>query len=220
MNEDGWRVGKPVENVIVRNVYTKAGHGGVVFGSDVSGGIRNVYVHDCYFDGTEIGIRLKTMRGRGGYVENIWVNNVGMRNIVQSPVHMTMFYTASTLQPASKVPSEVKNLNFHNIYCEGTDRPFYIVGLPEKKIRDISFENFCVTGAKKGAICTDATNLKVNGIYMSLADSTACYLKDASDIGFQNVTLSGGAKKLFNSGAEKTSGLNVKNVNTTITLQN
>ena len=68
MNEDGWRVGKPTENVVIRYNETHQGHGGVVFGSDMSGDIRNIYAHDNTFAGTLIGIRLKSTRGRGGIV--------------------------------------------------------------------------------------------------------------------------------------------------------
>ncbi len=215
MNEDGWRVNKPTENIVIRKIYTKAGHGGVVFGSDVSGGIRNVYVHDCFFDGTSIGIRLKTMRGRGGFVENVWVNNIGMKNIIEAPVHLTMFYTSSTLQPASKKPSVIRNLNFENIYCEGAERPFYIVGLPEKKIENISLKNICVTSARKGAICSDANGVSFEGIYLSVNDSVACYMKDASNISFNNATLAGEVKRLLDNSGEKSSNLKMKNINLT-----
>lgn len=213
MNEDGWRVNKPTENIVVRNIYTKAGHGGVVFGSDVSGGIRNVYVHDCYFDGTLIGIRMKSMRGRGGYIENVWVNNVGMRNITQQPVQLTMFYNASTLQPATTVPSTFKNFHFENIYCEGADSPFLIEGLPEKNIEDITMKNICITSAKKRARCNDARNILFDGLYLGVNDSIAWRMKDVQDIHIKNVTLTGVAKTFIELSGEKSNNVTVDHAN-------
>lgn len=213
MNEDGWRVNKPTENIVVRNIYTKTGHGGVVFGSDVSGGIRNVYIHDCFFDGTLIGIRMKSMRGRGGYVENVWVNNIGMRNIIQAPIHLTMFYNASTLKPATTTPSSFRNIHFENIYCEGAQSPFFIVGLPEKNIENITLKNICVTSAKKRAICNDAKNISFDGLYLSVNDTIAWQMKDAQDITIKNVTLTGGAKTFVELSGEKSKNVVVDHAN-------
>jgi polygalacturonase len=91
-DEDAWAVGKPCENVVVRHCRTKRGHGGVVFGSEMSAGIRNVLVHDCEFDGTDIGLRFKSLPGRGGYVENIWCRDIRMDRIRNAAVHMTFRY--------------------------------------------------------------------------------------------------------------------------------
>lgn len=213
LNEDGWRVNKPTENIVVRNIYTKAGHGGVVFGSEVSGGIRNVYVHDCYFDGTLIGIRMKSMRGRGGYVENVWVKNIGMKNIAQAPVHLTMFYNASTLKPASTVPSSFRNFHFENLYCEGAQFPFFIEGLPERNIENITLKNICVTQAKKRAICNDAKNITLEGVYINLADTIALQMKDVQDININNITLTGGAKTFIEMRGEKSQNVIVEHAN-------
>jgi polygalacturonase len=213
MNEDGWRVNKPVENIVVRNIFTKIGHGGVVFGSDVSGGIRNVYVYDCYFDGTLIGIRMKSMRGRGGFVENVWVNNVGMRNITQQPFQLTMFYNASTLQPASTAPSTFRNFHFENIYCEGADSPFLIEGLPEKNIENITMKNISITSAKKRARINDAKNISFDGLYLGVNDSIACRMNDVQDISFKNITLAGNAKTFIELSGEKTKNVTMEHVN-------
>ena len=68
--EDGLRVGKPTENVVIRYSLAQQGHGGVTCGSETAGGVKNVYVHDCVFDGTQIGIRFKTRRNRAGGVND------------------------------------------------------------------------------------------------------------------------------------------------------
>ena len=87
VNEDGWRVNKPTENVIIENCFVGRGHGGIVFGSEMSGGIKNVLVRNCVYDGTLMGIRLKSMRGRGGYIKDIWVRDIEMKNIMNEATH-------------------------------------------------------------------------------------------------------------------------------------
>ena len=94
INEDGWRVGKTAENVVIRKNYTNQGHGGVVFGSDTSGGIHNIYAHDNQFHNTDIGIRLKSTRGRGGVVKDLWFENIMMSNIKTQAIRIETNYTA------------------------------------------------------------------------------------------------------------------------------
>ena len=76
--EDGIRVNKPTENVVVRYCLAKQGHGGITCGSETAGMIRNLYVHDCVFDDTNIGIRFKTRRPRGGGGENLYFERIRM----------------------------------------------------------------------------------------------------------------------------------------------
>ena len=70
---EGRKRAMPIENVIIRGCTVYAAHGGFVIGSEMSGGARNIYVSNCSFIGTDIGLRFKTTRGRGGIVENIYV---------------------------------------------------------------------------------------------------------------------------------------------------
>ena len=78
LNEDGWRVHKPCENIEIRNCTMNGGHGAIVIGSAISGGAKNVYAHDCKINGTMQGLRLKSMRGRGGYVDGVKMENMRM----------------------------------------------------------------------------------------------------------------------------------------------
>ena len=77
-DENGRRRGEPCQNVIVKNNTVLHGHGGFVVGSEMSGGVKNIYVEDCTFLGTDVGLRFKSTRGRGGVVENIYINNINM----------------------------------------------------------------------------------------------------------------------------------------------
>ena len=75
--------GIPCENILVDNCIVFHGHGGFVVGSEMSGGVRNVRVSNCTFSGTDVGLRFKSARGRGGVVENIWIEDIAMNNILQ-----------------------------------------------------------------------------------------------------------------------------------------
>ena len=76
----GRKRGMPTENVIIRNSTVYHAHGGFVIGSEMSGGAKNIFVYDCSFIGTDIGLRFKTTRGRGGVVENIFIKNINMKD--------------------------------------------------------------------------------------------------------------------------------------------
>ena len=81
----------PCENITVTNCIMAHGHGGVVIGSEMSGGVRNVVISNCIFEGTDRGIRIKTRRGRGGIVEDIRVSNIVMKNVI-CPFAFYMYY--------------------------------------------------------------------------------------------------------------------------------
>ena len=81
-DEQGRRRGRPTENVVVDGCTVFNGHGGFVVGSEMSGGVRNIWVNDCQFLGTDAGLRFKSCRGRGGVVENIYIRNISMADIL------------------------------------------------------------------------------------------------------------------------------------------
>jgi hypothetical protein len=75
-NQEGMRIGRPTENVVIRHCVALRGAGGLVCGTEVAGGVRNIYMHDCTFQGTDQAFRFKTLRPRGGGIENIFVERV------------------------------------------------------------------------------------------------------------------------------------------------
>ena len=91
---EGRKRGMPTENLLVKNCTVYHAHGGFVIGSEMSGGARNIIVEDCTFIGTDIGLRFKTTRGRGGIVENIFINNISMKDIPAEAILFDMYYAA------------------------------------------------------------------------------------------------------------------------------
>lgn len=141
MNEDGWRVNKPCENVIIRNCKMYEGHGAIVIGSGMSGGVRNIYATNNYVDGGMWGLRIKSMRGRGGYVDNIWIENMEINNTSNEAIQISMFYNTTTVVPASVTPAEFSRIHLKNITGKNKQAVIVIKGLPEQNIKDITLEN-------------------------------------------------------------------------------
>ena len=166
MNEDGWRVNRPCENIIIRNCTMTGGHGAVVIGSAMSGGVRNIYAHDCKVNNTMQGIRLKSMRGRGGFVENVTFENFEINDVSNEAIQVNMYYEFSTVVPKSDVPSLFKNITIKNVSGVGADTAIMIKGLPERKLKNITLQNITLK-ANKPFVCTDIDGLCLNNIVLT-----------------------------------------------------
>lgn len=169
MNEDGWRVRRPCENIEIKNCTMNGGHGGIVIGSAMSGGVKNVYAHNCKINGTMQGIRLKSMRGRGGCVNNVRFDNVEINNTTDQAIQINMFYEFSTVKPKSNTPSDFRNIEIRNINGKDNKTGIQIKGLPEHKLRNITLENIDLT-ADNAMICENVENIKMNNVDIRKAD--------------------------------------------------
>ncbi|MEI7910328.1 MAG: glycoside hydrolase family 28 protein [Verrucomicrobiota bacterium] len=178
---DGRRVGRPTENVVVRNCKTLAGHGGVVIGSETAGGLRNVWAHDCDFTGTDIGIRIKTMRGRGGIVENLYFQDLTM-NRVDYGIHITMFYHPTPAEPISERTPTFRNFHFKNITAHEVKRgAISVTGLPERPVAGLVFENLMIDGAAGGQF-TDAEDIKCANVRITPASGPVLAIRNTSGV--------------------------------------
>lgn len=159
LNEDGWRVGKASENIIVRRLHGERGHGGVVVGSEMSGGVKNVWVTDSEFMGTDRGLRIKSMRGRGGTIENVFYENVKHRGLRLMAVEMTTFYGSSNVTPKTKTPPTIRGVHVKNIRTQGAAQAIDIIGLPELPVQDVTFEDVEIT-SQLGVRCIDCEGVR------------------------------------------------------------
>lgn len=115
LNEDGWRVNRPCQNVEIKNCTFKGGHAAIAIGSGMSGGVQNIYAHNCIISNTERGIRIKSMKGRGGYVKDVTFKNIKMSNIELDDIQVTTNYGSSTAVPVSDKAPVFSNFKFENI---------------------------------------------------------------------------------------------------------
>lgn len=154
-DEDGRRHGIPTKNLFVEGCTVFHGHGGIVIGSEMSGGVENVLVRDCCFLGTDVGIRLKTRRGRGGVVKGIFIENIYMTEIKGDAIQFDMFYFYKSKtdppmpEPVTEKTPKLSSVYIKNVTCIGARRAMYFNGLPEMPVDDIRIEN-CRIVSEKG----------------------------------------------------------------------
>ncbi len=157
-NEDGWRVARPTENVVMRHCTSQRGHGGLVIGSEMSGDVRNVYMHDCDFEGTDRVLRIKSRPGRGGVVENVWVENVTARELKYEVAILNMDYSADTSAIVNPAPPAFRNITVRKVAASGAPVAVRITGLPTSPIQNLTFED-CAFVAERGVLLTHARDI-------------------------------------------------------------
>jgi polygalacturonase len=222
-DEEGRKRGKPTENVVIRNNVVYKGHGGFVIGSEMSGGARNIFVYDCSFIGTDIGLRFKTARGRGGVVENIFVKNIRMTGIVHDAILFDMYYFMKPPKPNEKVASpsvteatpQFQNFYINNIVCIGAERGIFLRGLPEMNIQNIQL-NDIVLQTTKGAEIIDANNISLKNVQFN-CDYTKplIYVENGSNLTFNGIRYNNNVEQLFNVNGDKSGNIKLFNTDPT-----
>jgi polygalacturonase len=140
----------PSENIIIRGCQMKDGHGGVVLGSEMSGGIRNIFVEDCVMGSPNLdrAIRLKSNSSRGGFLENLFVRNVRVAQVKEAVVRINLQYD----KDRGEHYPQVRNIQLQDITSEKSKRPFYFVGLPNAKITNVLIENCTFQNASQPSV--------------------------------------------------------------------
>lgn len=186
-DEDGRKRGKPCSNIIIKNNTVLHGHGGFVIGSEMSGGINNVYVSDCTFIGTDIGLRFKSTRGRGGVVENIYIKGIRMVDITGDAIVADMYYAIKE-KPGSSIPAvSVTTPSFRNIYisdisCNGAGKALALRGLPEMPLKNFVIDGMDVSSSKKGISANYVAGLVLNDVNVVCEDSCKLKIENSSSI--------------------------------------
>ncbi len=212
-DEDGLRVNKPTENLVARYNFFRMGHGGIVIGSETSGGIKNIYGYDCYCNGTDRALRIKSERGRGAEVENIWFKDIKASRIAREAIRINMLYTLPRLpeQPVSKTTPRFRNFHFENISCEYAEKyGIEILGLPEMQVKDITFKNINIKSAL-GININDADNISFKNVSVVPDRWPMVNIMDGKNISFDNLTVPHGADPAFKLAGDKTSDIKVDN---------
>ncbi|MEN6426473.1 MAG: glycoside hydrolase family 28 protein [Phycisphaerales bacterium] len=189
-DEDGRRVGRPCENITVTNCTMLDGHGGVVIGSEMSGGVRRVAISNCVFDGTERGIRIKTTRGRGGTIEDLRVSNVVMTRIARAPFDLNMFYARMPEEPVSERTPALRNLHFSEITVTDSPAAGFILGLAEMPVDNVTFSNIAIE-SEKGFSCSNAKNIAFRNVQINTKKGPALLCENLQGLeieGLQTLT--------------------------------
>lgn len=175
----------PCENITITNCTMLNGHGGVVIGSEMSGGIKKVTISNCVFEGTDRGIRIKSTRGRGGIVEDIRVSNIIMKDIRKEAIKLNMFYSKTDDEPISERTPTFKNIHFNGITGTAYEACF-MLGLKERSIDNISFTDIRLN-TTKGFSITDAKNISIINSEINTKDGMAVNVNTSEKIQINNI---------------------------------
>jgi len=222
---------KPTENLIIKNCIVYHGHGGVTVGSEMSGGVKNMHVSNCTFLGTDVGLRFKSNRGRGGIVENIYISNIEMMNIPAEAISFNLFYSGSNavddmdagvvsnntppaLLPVTEETPQFKNIFIHNVNCKGAFKAIVLQGLPEMNLQNVQLENILIE-ADNGLVCTDATGVKIKNLTLITKKSSTAEFKNSHDVNIDGLFIQSAVPALVKFSGQTTKNVVLKNISLT-----
>jgi polygalacturonase len=210
---DGRKRARPTENLVIKNCIVYHGHGGVTIGSEMSGGVNNLSVSGCTFIGTDVGLRFKSNRGRGGLVKNLYFSDINMINIPTQAISFNMYYAGmsvpemlaegtSAKNTTGDIPEvtvetpQFKNISMKNITCKGALQAIYLEGLPELGLENISLENIDIE-ADYGLECQDVNGLTIKGLKLKTRKLPALTIYNSTDVDVANLVVQEGQGQLI-----------------------
>lgn len=185
---DGREAAMPTENITITNCTMLNGHGGVVLGSEMSGDIRRVTISNCVFEGTDRGIRIKSMRGRGGIIEDVRVSNIVMRDIVREGIMINMRYHETPVEELSERTPLYRNIHFSNINITDAKHGIAIYGLEERSVEQVSFTDMFIQ-TEKGIWAHYANNVIFDNIRLITPSLSPIHLDKCNNIVLKGIQL-------------------------------
>ncbi|BDU26729.1 glycoside hydrolase family 28 protein [Flavobacterium sp. GSB-24] len=233
-DKDGRDRGVPCENIIVKNNIVYHGHGGVTVGSEMSGGVKNLHVSNCTFMGTDVGLRFKSTRGRGGIVENIYISDVFMTDIPSQAISFDLYYggksiaetlaeggnTVSTKAiPVNEETPQFKNIVIKNITIKGAQQAVFLQGLPEMNLENIEISNL-IAKAQKGFSIIDANGIKITNAQLDIEAKNAFEIYNTQNLSLKNIEFNSGSSNMItiDGGASKNIDLSGSNLSKSTTI--
>ncbi|MRX70011.1 Polygalacturonase [Flavobacterium resistens] len=213
-DKDGRDRGVPCENIIVKNNIVYHGHGGVTVGSEMSGGVKNLHVSNCTFMGTDVGLRFKSTRGRGGIVENVFISDIYMTDIPSQAISFDLYYggksiaetlaeggtkVANKMMPVNVETPQFKNILIKNITIAGAYQAVFLQGLPEMNLENIEISNLTAK-AENGFSIIDANGIKISNVKLDIQKPEIFEIYNGKNMSFKNIE--------FNSKSEKAISIN------------
>jgi polygalacturonase len=152
-NLEGYDINMPTSNVRITNCIFNQGHGGVVIGSESSGGVNHVFAQDCIVNGNQIGLRMKTCPERGGTVEYIEIRDWTMTGCTTAGIHIITNYSSNPGGDPAPEPPICRNITVANVTVDSTSyRGFYIVGQSSIHITNLLFQNCAFNGTRQNTL--------------------------------------------------------------------
>jgi polygalacturonase len=219
---EGRQRGRATENVIVDNCKVFQGHGGFVVGSEMSGGVRNVSVTNCQFLGTDVGLRFKSKRGRGGVVENIYVDRINMFDIVTDSFLFDLYYGGKSASEAledgdegiadesfpavTEETPEFRNIYVKNLVSRNARRALFFNGLPEMNISNIHLENAYIT-AEVGAELSESRDIVLRNLTVIPDHGPSLLLNNVQNLKIEDFHTAEGTEPVVRIRGERNEGI-------------
>lgn len=161
-NADGRRINIPSENIVISHCKMRSGHGGVVIGSEISGGVRNVFVEDCEMSSPDLerGIRIKTNSVRGGVIENFFIRNIKIGE-VKTAVVIDFYYEEGD---TGKFTPIVRNIDIRELVCENARQVFQVRGYKRSLIQNLHLHNCNFKSVEDIGVLEDVDNFKTENV--------------------------------------------------------
>lgn len=206
-DKDGRDRGIPTENVIVKNNVVYHAHGGFVIGSEMSSGVKNVHISNCTFIGTDVGLRFKSTRGRGGIVEDIYISDIDMIHIPTDAIRFNLYYSGKApilddnddtpnteIQEEKPVAITEETPSFRNIYMKNikvadSETAAFFMGLPEMNVQNVSIEN-SVFETRNGITVIDTDGLILKNVTIKASNDHALTIYNSKNITTNNFNFS------------------------------
>jgi DNA sulfur modification protein DndE len=218
--------GPACENIVIADCIVYHAHGGFVIGSESYGGARNISVKNCQFIGTDVGIRCKSLRTRGGVIEKIWIDGIQMRGIGTEGILFDMYYGGNApvdesgkahverrAEPVNDRTPQFRDFVIRNVVCNGAARAVVIKGLPEMPVRNITLENVSIT-ASEGVSLTDAEGITFSRCRIVSGKSPVFSVLECRDISITGGSYPAQADLFLSVEGEHTSHVKLEGVNT------
>jgi polygalacturonase len=186
---EGRKRGVPSQNILIRNCIVHHGHGGFVVGSEMSGGVKNVVVQDCTFLGTDVGLRFKSTRGRGGVVERVRISGIRMLRIPGEAILFDLFYMGKKAAPGEKalIPAvteetpSFRDIAMRDITCSGAQRAGFFQGLVEMPLLNISLKDSTLS-CDEGIKIVDAEKILLTNVSIITKKGPSVSIQDGREI--------------------------------------
>ncbi len=162
-NNDGRRINVPTENIIVRNCTMKDGHGGITVGSEISGGVRNLFAHDCRLDSADLwtALRVKNNASRGGKLENFYFRNITVGQVSRAVVEIDFNYEEGA--KGDHIPV-MRNYVVEGLKCAAGNRAVDLQGLDNAPIYDVTIRNATFGSVKNRSVIKNVKGMKLENV--------------------------------------------------------
>lgn len=202
-DKDGRDRKMPSENLIIKNCVVYHGHGEVTVGSEMSSGVKNMHVSNCTFMGTDVGLRFKSTRGRGGIVEGVYISDIDMINIPTQAISFNLYYggksASEELESGAESPKpeklavneetpQFKNIYLTNISCKGAMHGVFLQGLPEMKLENVNLTDIDME-CDWGFTCIDADGVRVKSMKLTTAKLPAISIQNSRNVSMDRLIL-------------------------------